>query len=109
MWSNGSMPETSHSLLERLRSQPDSMGWRRLVELYTPLIRAWMRRHDIPAHDADDLLQEVLSAVVRDLPHFDHDGRCGALRRWLRTITLNRLRNYWRARAGRPIAVGGSG
>jgi RNA polymerase sigma factor (sigma-70 family) len=78
------------------------------VDLYTPLIRVWLHRYGVPSHDADDLTQEVLTAVVRDLPAFSHDLRRGALRRWLRTITVNRLRNYWRARDHRPVAVGGS-
>jgi RNA polymerase sigma-70 factor (ECF subfamily) len=102
------MPETSFSLLEQIRGQTDPACWARLVDLYTPLIRAWLHRYGVPAHDADDLAQEVFVAVVRDLPAFEHDQRRGALRRWLRTITVNRLRNYWRGRDGRPVTVGGS-
>jgi RNA polymerase sigma factor (sigma-70 family) len=102
------MPETSFSLLEQVQGEADAASWRRLVELYTPLIRAWLHHHDVPPHDADDLTQEVLGAVVRDLPSFRHDRRRGALRRWLRTITVNRLRHYWRSRGSRPLAVGGS-
>jgi RNA polymerase sigma factor (sigma-70 family) len=102
------MPETSHSLLAQLQLNPDGASWRRLVDLYTPLIRAWLQRQNVPPHDAEDLTQEVLGAVVRDLPRFQHDQRRGALRRWLRTITINRVRNYWRTRLSRPVAVGGS-
>jgi RNA polymerase sigma-70 factor (ECF subfamily) len=103
------MPETSFSLLEKIRLRPDSACWSRLVDLYTPLIHLWLRRYGVPAYDADDLTQEVLTAVARDLPEFSHDLRRGALRRWLRTITVNRLRNYWRGRDHRPAVVGGSG
>jgi RNA polymerase sigma-70 factor (ECF subfamily) len=102
------MPETSFSLLEQIQLRADSPSWQRLVALYTPLIQGWLRRYGVPGHDADDLTQEVLAAVVRDLPEFSHDLRRGAPRRWLRTITVNRLRNYWRARAHRPVVVGGS-
>jgi RNA polymerase sigma-70 factor (ECF subfamily) len=102
------MPETSFSLLEQIRLGADSAAWSRLVDLYTPLIHTWLHRYGVPAHDSDDLTQEVLSAVVRDLPVFSHDLRRGALRRWLRTITVNRLRNYWRGRDHRPVVVGGS-
>jgi RNA polymerase sigma-70 factor (ECF subfamily) len=102
------MPETSFSLLEQIRLRPDSAAWSRLVHLYTPLIHLWLHRYGVPVHDADDLTQEVLAAVVRDLPEFSHDLRRGALRRWLRTITVNRLRNYWRGRDHRPVVVGGS-
>ena len=101
------MSDTSVSLLDRLRSQPDGPSWRRLVDLYTPLIHGWLRRYEVQPQDADDLVQEVLSRVVRDLPHFEHDRRRGAFRCWLRTITANQLRTFWRARQHRPV-VGGS-
>lgn len=102
------MPDTSISLLERLRLRPDDVSWRRLVDLYTPLIRDWLRRHDLDGADADDLTQEVMQVLVRELPNFRHDLRPGAFRRWLRTVTLNRLRVFWRGRRVRPLAAGGS-
>lgn len=60
------------------------------------------------ASDADDLLQEVLMAVAKDLEEFDHNGRTGAFRAWLKAILINRLRNFWRARDRRPQAAGES-
>jgi RNA polymerase sigma-70 factor (ECF subfamily) len=100
------MSDTSFSLLYRLRSQPDAESWRRLVELYTPLIQAWLRRHGVATSDADDLTQDVMAVVVRELPRFEHNQRPGAFRSWLRTIAVNRLRMQWRSR--RPIATGDS-
>lgn len=102
------MPPTSASLLERLRFHPDPESWARLVELYTPLIRGWLRRHEVLINDADDLVQEVLTIVVRKIPDFEHQRRTGAFRRWLRTITVNCLRDFWRARRHRPQATGES-
>jgi hypothetical protein len=51
------MAETSAMLLERLNDRSDSVTWRRLVDLYSPLINAWLRRHGISADDAEDLTQ----------------------------------------------------
>jgi RNA polymerase sigma-70 factor (ECF subfamily) len=102
------MSETSFSLLNRLRSQPDAESWRRLVELYTPLIQGWLRRHDVPAVDAEDLTQDVMAVVVRELPHFEHNHQRGAFRNWLRSITVNRLRTMWRSRQRGTPATGGS-
>src|SRR5262245_29373154 len=103
-----SMPETSVSLLERLRLHPDAPSWQRLVDLYTPLIRSWLLRHGLQASDADDLVQDVMGILVRELPNFQHEHRAGAFRRWLRGITINRLRVFWRYRRGNPQAVGGT-
>jgi RNA polymerase sigma factor (sigma-70 family) len=102
------MSETSLSLLERLRTQPDAGTWRRLVDLYTPLIRHWLRRHGVAPQDADDLTQDVLAVLVRELPRFEHDGRPGAFRCWLRTVTVHRVRDFWRRRQARPVATGAS-
>jgi RNA polymerase sigma-70 factor (ECF subfamily) len=102
------MSTTSVNLLDRLRTQPDSRSWQRLVAVYTPLIHGWLRRYALRPEDADDLVQEVLSAVVRDLPRFQHDQRRGAFRCWLRTITVHRLRHFWRTQRSGPVATGDS-
>jgi RNA polymerase sigma-70 factor (ECF subfamily) len=101
------MCETSASLLERLSDRPDGAAWRRLVDLYTPLLRGWLGRHGLQACDVEDLVQDVLAVVVRELPHFRHNRRTGAFRRWLRTILVHRLRDFWRARQLRPQPAGG--
>jgi RNA polymerase sigma-70 factor (ECF subfamily) len=93
-----SSPNTSASLLERLRDQRDAQAWQKLVVVYTPLMRAWLRPAGLQPFDVDDLTQRVLQVVVRKLPQFEHSGRPGAFRAWLRGITVNVLRESWRAR-----------
>lgn len=97
------MNETSLSLLNRLRS-PDSDDWNQLVQIYTPLLRLWLRKYDVQCSDADDLLQEVLLAVSNDVSKFQHGGQPGAFRGWMRAILVNRLRKFWRTRDHRPGA-----
>jgi RNA polymerase sigma-70 factor (ECF subfamily) len=97
---------TPISLLERLRLHPDAASWQRLVDLYTPLVAGWLRSQGVQPADVDDLTQEVLGTLVRELPRFHHDLRPGAFRRWLRGIALNRLRAFRRAR--RPLPAGGA-
>lgn len=98
------MDATPVSLLERLRRQSDESAWKRLFALYTPLVRRWLCQLGVPEADLDDLQQDVLGVVVRELPHFEHNAQRGAFRRWLRLIAVNRLRGYWR---GRKHAVDG--
>src|SRR6516164_813904 len=92
-------PGTSARLLERLRDRGDAPAWQKLVLLYTPLMRAWLRPAGLQAADVDDLTQRVLEVVVRKLPQFRHDGRPGAFRAWLHAITVNLLREFWRTRS----------
>jgi len=102
------MSATSATLLERLRDRSDAEAWQRLVELYTPLLSGWLRRHALQAADVDDLVQEVLAVVAREAPRFRHSGRTGAFRHWLRTILANRLHEFWRARQTEPRISGDS-
>jgi RNA polymerase sigma-70 factor (ECF subfamily) len=102
------MQETSLSLLERLSQGGDPAAWQRLVDLYTPLLHAWLGRQGVQPADRDDLTQEVLGVVVRELPAFQYNRRAGAFRCWLRSITAHQLRRFWRARGYRPPSPGGS-
>jgi RNA polymerase sigma-70 factor (ECF subfamily) len=102
------MVQTSASLLERLRLQPDPGEWQRLIDLYEPLIRGWLRRHGLQQSDSDDLVQDVLRVLVEEVPAFEHNGRPGAFRCWLRNITVRCLRRFWRSQVYRPDAPGGS-
>jgi RNA polymerase sigma-70 factor (ECF subfamily) len=102
------MNETSLSLLKRLRHAPESESWNRLVDLYAPLLRAWLQKYDVQESDAEDLVHEVLLAVSNDLSKFEHAGQPGALRGWLKAIIVNRLRKFWRSRDRRPQARGDS-
>jgi RNA polymerase sigma-70 factor (ECF subfamily) len=99
------MSETSLSLLARAGGG-DGGAWERLDALYRPLVRGWLIRHHLDPHDADDLTQDVLLAVVRALGRFRHPGRPGAFRGWLRVITANRAKEFWRAGRCR-VAVDG--
>lgn len=97
------MNETRASLLQRA-AEGDGASWSHLTTLYQPLIARWLRQNHVSHHDAEDLTQEVLLAVARKLPEFHHNGRLGAFRSWLRTVTVNRARDFWKARHGpRPI------
>jgi|SRR6516162_4463924 len=99
--------ETSASLLERLAGTPTDDDWQRLHDLYRPLLRAWMARAGVPASDVDDLVQEVLLVVFREVAGFER-RRQGAFRAWLRTILAHRMRDYFRGQKYRPTATGDS-
>jgi RNA polymerase sigma-70 factor (ECF subfamily) len=101
------MNTTSLSLLDRLkRAGSDAADWQRLQELYLPLIRAWLRRVPGVGDEADDLAQDVLVVLFRELPAFER-RRDGSFRAWLRQITLNRIRAFQKSRGKRALTGGG--
>jgi RNA polymerase sigma-70 factor (ECF subfamily) len=100
-------PLTSKSLLAKARDRSDQAAWRRLTDLYEPLVGRWVRPHVAQRADVEDVVQEVLTTLVRELPRFDHNQRPGAFRAWLRRVTVHRLRAYWERRDARGAGAAG--
>jgi RNA polymerase sigma-70 factor (ECF subfamily) len=98
---------TSLSLLERARAN-DPAAWRRLVELYAPLVRFWCRRGGVPDQDGEEVSQEVFAGAAGALGQFRRDRPGDTFRGWLRVITRNQVLQYFRRNRGRPRAEGGS-
>jgi RNA polymerase sigma-70 factor (ECF subfamily) len=96
------MLTTSVSLLERLRDPGEQQAWAWFVKLYTPLLYHWARRSGLQDQDAADLLQDVFTILVQKLPEFTYNPH-QSFRGWLRTILLNRWRNFLRQRTARPL------
>ena len=99
----------SSSLLECVRAN-DAAAWRKLVRLFTPLVWSWCRQAGFQHADAEDFGQQVFEAVHSAIGRYEKDGRRGSFRRWLRTITNNKIRDYLRREKKTPggVAVGGS-
>jgi RNA polymerase sigma-70 factor (ECF subfamily) len=89
------MESTSSKLLEAVRDLSDAEAWADFVSLYFPLLRGWGRRLGLQPNDADDLAQEVFATLVQKMPHFRY-GRSGSFRGWLRTVALNKWRDWQR-------------
>jgi RNA polymerase sigma-70 factor (ECF subfamily) len=98
---------TPSSMLVRARTN-DPAAWRRLVELYTPLVRYWCGRGGVRQGDAEDVAQEVFAAAASGLPRFRHDRPGDTFRGWLRGVTRNCVLSHFRRSRGRPLAEGGS-
>jgi RNA polymerase sigma factor (sigma-70 family) len=101
------MNTTSLGLLEQLKhARPDAPQWRRLWDIYSPMIRHWLSRFPNLHDEVDDLTQEVLVVVFRELPSFER-RRDGSFRAWLRQITVNRMRAFCKTQCKQPLAGGG--
>lgn len=97
---------TSSSLILGIKAN-DAEAWKRLVDLYSPLVYRWCRRR-VSQQAAVDLLQRVFLAVFEGIPRFRHDLPEDTFRGWLWTITRNKIVDYLRQRSGRPLAVSGT-
>lgn len=98
---------TSTTWLQGVQSR-DALAWRRLTDLYGPLVFHWGRRHGLSPEDAGDLVQEVFSAVAGAIGRFLHGRDRGTFRGWLWTIARNKLRDHFRKLASVTSPEGGT-
>lgn len=87
-------PETRPSLLLRIRDFRDNEAWNQFIELYAPLIYAYLRKRNVQDADAGDLTQDVLSSVTAAANEFTYNPRKGSFRGWLLTVTRNKMLNF---------------
>lgn len=98
---------TSSSLLHRAVAR-DTDAWRRLSELYGPVVYGWIRAAGFGEHDAADIVQEVFQSVFSSLSRFRRDRPTDSFRGWLGTIAHRRACDHLRKRAAQPAAAGGT-
>lgn len=89
------MAATSVKLIYQLRDPTAHSAWERFIELYTPLVFSWSYDRGLNATDAADLVQDVLLTILQRIHEFDPDGT-GRFRSWLKTITANRITDFYR-------------
>src|SRR5262245_34670189 len=77
---------TSPSLLGRLRDSPaDQAAWGEFVERYGRKVYSWCRQWGVQEADAEDVTQNVLVDMVRQMRSFEYRPT-GSFRAWLRTV-----------------------
>ncbi len=81
---------TSLSLLDRLRQPGNDQDWELFLSIYRPFIRRHLIGSGIRQTDIDDVLQESLADMLVALPRFQHNGRIGAFRKWMKTIVARK-------------------
>lgn len=100
--------QTTHaSLLARLRTGSQSVdpaAWHEFHDRYAQLIRGFANRQGVQPADCDDVLQDVLLSLTRDLGKFEYDPEKGRFRSYLKTVTLHAVFRRMRQNraAGRP-------
>jgi len=104
---SGASASTSTGLLDRVRAK-DAEAWRRLAQLYAPLVYSWCRHFDVRLEDTADIVQEVFVAVHSRIADFRHDRPGDTFRGWLWMITRNKIRDHHRASVKVFEAKGGT-
>lgn len=94
-------PPTNPGLIARLQGASDPVAWEEFVAIYRPAITGFARRRGLTEHDAEDVAQEVLSAVASRIDQFVPAGASGGRARfstWLCAIASHKAVDELRRR-----------
>lgn len=101
-------PETRETLLRRLPNAEDGEAWDAFVEIYEPLLYRLARGRGMQPADAEDFVQEVLSAVARNIARWVENDERGSFRAWLFRIAQNLAVNFLMRPKHQRWGAGGS-
>ena len=107
------IPDTPKTLLRKIAEYAngdDAAEWARFVELYTPVIRAFIcAREDVNESDADDVVQEIFVRLVNVLRTGTYRPEKGRFRAYLgtmvRRLLIDRHRRALARGAGREVPI----
>ena len=80
------MIDTRETLLSRLRVENAHEAWKEFYHLYWGAILRYARKLGLNEHQAEEVLQETMVALMRVLPEFAYDRGKGKFRNFLLTI-----------------------
>lgn len=86
-------PETSETLIRRVRETVDDPAWDSLVSIYRPVIYRMARRRGLTHESAEDVVQTVFLSVSRAIPQWSFVEGGPKFRHWLGRIARNAIVN----------------
>ncbi|MGB7343990.1 MAG: sigma-70 family RNA polymerase sigma factor [Pirellulaceae bacterium] len=99
-------PETRASLILRLSDPADDLAWAEFLQVYEPMLFRLASRWGLQEADAREIVQETLLAVAKSISKFSDDQHDGSFRRWLATITRNKLADHLARRSRQESGSG---
>lgn len=93
---------TRRTLLSRLREWDDQESWREFFNIYWKLIYGVAIRAGLSAPEAQDVVQDTIISVSRQIPNFHYDPSKGSFKGWLSLITQRRITDHLRKKYRQP-------
>jgi RNA polymerase sigma-70 factor (ECF subfamily) len=89
---------TRRSLLSRLKDWNDQQSWRVFFDTYWSLIYHVALKAGLTEAEAQDVVQETIIAVSKQMPTFEYDAAKGSFKGWLLRLTQWRIADQFRKR-----------
>ncbi len=99
---NDDLNLTRTSLLRRTHDLADQASWQDFFDTYWKLIYGVSRKAGLTDAESQDVVQEVMIAVSKDMPSFRYDPAKGSFKAWLLIKTRWKIVEQFRRRG--PIA-----
>ena len=104
-----SLIPTRYSLLSRLQNWDDQASWKVFFDTYWRLIYSFALKSGLTDTEAQEVVQETIIAVAKDIDKFKRDRSLGTFKGWLRNLARWRIADQLRRRARRPLETNFSG
>ena len=100
--------DTRASLIVRLRDQEDRDAWDEVLAIYGPLVFRMAMRQGLQRADAEDVVQQVFTAIFQSVEKWLEQSKRGRFRNWLIGIGRNVALNMLNRKPKGGIGVGGT-
>jgi RNA polymerase sigma-70 factor (ECF subfamily) len=97
---------TRRTLISRLRDIDDAESWRTFFDTYWKLLYNVARKAGLQDTEAQDVVQETVIGVARQMPQFRYDPEKGSFKHWLLRIARRRIVDHLRRLYRQPPRTG---
>ena len=84
-------PDTSHSLIFRVKNPADGAAWTEFLGIYQPVVFRMARRRGLQDADAQDVMQQVFLSISKSIEGWTPGDLQPPFRAWLTTIARNAI------------------
>ena len=90
---------TRYTLLHKLQSENNEKNWEEFVTYYSPYIFVIIRRFNVGSQDSEELMQDVLVKIWKNIGKFDREEYKCRFRTWLGVMIRNTVFNFFKSKA----------
>jgi RNA polymerase sigma-70 factor (ECF subfamily) len=95
---NSGLIATRRSLVERLADWGDQLRWQEFFDTYWKLIHSAARKSGLTDAEAQEVVQETVITVAKNIDKLKYDPAIGSFKGWLLQITRWRIADQFRKR-----------